>query len=208
MHIEIVKKEERKNTLSILIDEEPWGDIHTSIFGMRPKFPLEADTLSEWEQQFYQLEHEQAKRYVLKRLSERAFHSAELVKALKERHVSEQTADQIIQKCFQLGFLNDEEWVDRFIQGQLRRRYSLKAIAQKLHARGISSEIAKKATHEHKNPATETASIVHLLNTRYQSRNLQERREKEKVIASLMRKGFSFASIKEAMGKSASTLAS
>lgn len=199
MIIEVIKREGRRGVLILRIDEGEWGEIHSAIFGQRPAFPNQIDTLEEWEDLFRLLEIQNTKKYVLKRLAERPFHSAELTKSLRERLVSDQTIDLVIEEYLQMGYLNDVEWVDSFIRGHLRKRHSLQTIAWKMQARGVPADIAKQATQELKDPEAEKESIRYLLSTRYRSRNLLDRRDKEKVISSLMRKGFSFDSIKYAI---------
>ncbi len=148
------------------------------------------------------MEFTQAKRYALKRLSERALYSGELSKCLKERLVASQTIEQVIQGCRELGLLNDDEWIEAFIRGHLRRRHSLRTIAWKLQAKGVPAATAKRVTQAHNDTSNDKESIQHLLTTRYRSRDLTNRRERDKVIASLMRKGFSFDAIRDVMSGS------
>lgn len=199
MIIEITKKEFRRGVLTIVIDGDEWGEIHTSIFGQRPSLPDEISSLAEWSQVFQSLEYKHARHYALKRLGERAFYSAELAKSLRERLVSPPVIDQVIQHCQELGCLNDEEWIDAFVRGQLRRRSSVRAIAWKLQGKGVPPTQAKKAAEGKISPSNEKESIQRLLQTRYRSRDLQNRHEREKVFASLMRKGFNLDVIREVM---------
>lgn len=199
MNIKVSQKVGRRGILLITVDEEEVGEIHTTIFGPKPPIPSQIDSLQAWEDLFDTLEYQQTKRYVLKRLAERPFHTAELSKCLRERLVRGNTIDRVIGECVESGYLNDKEWVDLFIQGHLRRRHSLRLIAQKMQSRGISSSEAKEAVSQKKDPESEKESIRYLLTTRYRSRNLQNRQDREKVIASLICKGFDYQSIKEAM---------
>jgi regulatory protein len=199
--IDIIKKDARQGVLIIEIDGDPWREVHSSIFGQRPTLPKEISSLAEWTEAFNALEYKQARHYALKRLSERAYYSAELAKTLRNRLVSSSTIERVIQNCQDLGCLNDDEWIDAFIRGHLRRRSSLRSIAWKLQEKGVPSDKAKQAVGERNNPSGEKESIQHLLSTRYRSRDLQDRRERDKVIAALMRKGFHFEAIREAMSR-------
>lgn len=199
MVIDIIRKDSRRGVLIIEIEGDVWKEVHTSIFGQRPSFPKEISSLTEWAETFDALEYKQARHYALKKLSERAYYSAELAKTLRDRLVSPLTIGRVIQNCQELGCLNDEEWIEAFIRGQLRRRSSLRSIAWKLQERGVAPEKAKQVIGERNNPTSEKDSIQHLLSTRYRSRDLKDRRERDKVIAALMRKGFHFEAISEAM---------
>lgn len=199
MIIEVRKKESRRGVLIIGIDGDDWREIHTSIFGQSPNFPDEITSLDEWSEAFHALEYKKARYYALKRLSEKAYYSGELTKSLRERLISPSTIERVIENCRELGFLNDEDWIDAFVRGQIRKRASSSAIAWKLQEKGVPTAQAKRAAREKNSPSNEKESIQHLLNTRYRSRDLQERHEREKVIASLIRKGFQYNSIREAM---------
>lgn len=144
-------------------------------------------------------EYEEAKRYVLKRLSERPYHSAELDKALRRRKISSETISCLLEECTDLGYLNDAEWLDMFIRSCLRRRHSFQGIIWKMQAKGIPYDEAKEAVQRQSSVVEEKEAIQALLRTRYRSRDFSDRHEKEKVIAALMRKGFTFEAIRSCL---------
>jgi len=195
LNIDVSQKPGRRGLLAITVDEDDWGVVHTSIFGQKPSFPAVVGSLEEWEELFSALEYKQTKNYVLKRLAEKPFHTGELAKCLRERLVSQKAIARVTEECLQAGYLNDAEWVDAFIRGHLRRRHSMQTIARKLQAKGVPKDDIQEAIQQRKDPETEKESIRYLLTTRYRSRNLTDRRDKEKVIAALMRKGFSLQNI-------------
>jgi regulatory protein len=94
-----------------------------------------------------------------------------------------------------LGFLNDDEWTASFVRGQSNRKVGPRAIAQKLASKGVRGEKLEQALENSWNPSEQKALITSLLKSRYAKKNLSDFKERQKVIASLMRKGFDFSAI-------------
>lgn len=182
MKIECRPKEGRREILTLWIDEEPWREIHTTIFGRRPRF----ENLD----QFAPLEYKCAKNYALKRLSLKNQPSTELRKALLERLVSTETTQKIVDEMIQYGYINDHDWISSFIRVQKAKKMGPRAIEQKLRMKGIPVDQITYAMQEHDSSLSQKERIIDLLNTRYKNRNLSDYKEKQKVIASLVRKGY------------------
>lgn len=200
MKLEWKKKEGRQGVLTLMVEGEVWKEIHTSVFGRKPNLPLEYGSLSELKEQFEQAEYRAATVYALKRLSMKSYLSAELHDKLVAHHVSEEMAAQVILKCQSLGYLNDQEWMQHFVQRQLTKNLGPMAILMKLRAKGVPQETAQQLIAALDDGNERRNRISHLLATRYRSRDLSDMRSRGKVIASLMRKGFAFSDIKEALG--------
>ncbi len=188
MNIEIIPKQGQKEILSIQINGEVWKNIHTSIFGKKPCFPSPSSEL-QWQQAFEKIEYERVKNYTLRRLSAQHYHSGQLIKLLKERLVTGSVIEKIISECRAKGYLNDRDWINSFIRSQ-RKRFGLAAIWRKLQSKGVSREEIHLIQEEHASPEEELINIKHLLKTRYRSKNLNLLKDRQKIIASLMRKGF------------------
>lgn len=191
MEIKWIPKEGRRGILTLVVDEDPIRDIHTTIFGRAPTLPKCA-SLEELEAILHNLEYKAAKNYAIKRLSIKSQPSTEMDKALKERLVPENIREKIIEEFTNLGYINDEEWIEGFIRVQMIKKIGPKAIQQKLQAKGISSESISHLLEKYTSPQTQQEQIQQLLNTRYKSRDLTDYKQKQKVIASLLRKGFDY----------------
>lgn len=181
--------------MTVVCDGEPWRDVHMSIFGRRPSLPQGCQTQTQFEEEFRTLECLLAKRYALKRLSTQAMLSTRLSRSLKERLVSENAIEIVIYELRELGLLNDKEWVASFVRVQTSRRVGPRAIAQKLAGKGVRGGNVAEALDGMWDPAEQKKGIRHLLNTRYAKRNLKDPRERQKVIASLARRGFELSEI-------------
>jgi len=188
--VTIIPCHQRRGEFSILLDEEPVGKIHGSIFGWRPSFPKMVATIEEWRTLFDEKEYRQAKNYTLRRLSKQSYYSGQLAKLLKEKFVQPKTIQRLVTEAQELGFLDDEAWLQMFIRSHLRR-YGKRAVYTKLLGKGVSREEAQRVIEKECSSEEEAESIQHLIRTRYRSRDFSDRKEKQKVIASLMRKGFS-----------------
>lgn len=200
MKISYKPSEKKNDVLTLLIDGEPWKDVHIVIFGRRPKLPKEAASLKEWQEMWELLEYQRVKNYALRRLSVQGYHSFLLKKLLLERLVQPILAQKIIEELSALGYLDDQAWLESFMRSQLKR-YGVRAIMAKLQAKGFSSEYVQKIAQQWRNPIDEQQTIERLLQTRYRSKDIKQFKDKQKIIASLLRKGYPFDSIQAALLK-------
>lgn len=192
-------KQGNRDRWDIVVDGEKWSEVHRAIFGRKPFFPpvpIEKDLQS----LFDAFEYRRVKGYVLWRLSKQSYHSEQLAKLLRDRLVQDHTIDRVIQEYRDLGFLDDESWMQNFMRVQ-QKRYSLPFILSKLYAKGFSSETIQRLSNEWKNPEEELQAIQHLIKTRYRSKDLKEPKSRQKVIASLARKGYAFDQIQTALSE-------
>jgi regulatory protein len=182
-----------KKTFPLFIDEEEWKTLHVSIFGRNPKFGI-FSSQEELIEKFSVLEYKGSRNFIIRRLALKNYHSQELSAALKRRGVSCDTVDRVICEFLQQGYLNDEAWLASYIRGLRLQRFGFNSILLKLRHKGIPKESALLAISEIKENEgegqDERASIDKLLETRYKNRDLSVKKERDKVIAALMRKGY------------------
>jgi len=136
------------------------------------------------------IDYKEAKRLLLKKLGMKSYATLELKGWLKEKGVESAISEQLLEEFQQLGYLNDTAWLASFVRVQRARRYGSRTIALKLMQKGFSKEQIAAALASD-DPADEGAAIQKLLESRYRSRDLKNPRERQKVVASLMRRGFS-----------------
>jgi regulatory protein len=198
VEIECRPSKGHRTIITIFCDGDPWRDVHLSIFGRRPQLPKNSATLTELSEFFFSLEFRQSRLFALRRLAAQSLPSSGLARLLRQRLVSEQTIERLIEELRQLGYLNDQDWTDSYVRRQMERRVGPRLIAQKLKEKGIAKmqhSLAKAHDEENQKKA-----IHNLLNTRYRSRNLTNFKEKRKLIAALMRRGFDLPVILEYLG--------
>lgn len=193
MDIVIQQGSSFRDKLSVIVNGELFCYLHPSIFGRNVK--LSAIDLDELREKIASLEYSGAKRYILNRLSKKSYHSIELHKLLEDKGVSEEFIQKLIAKCCEWGFIDDEKWIESYIVSQRRQKRGDRLIAMKLKNKGLKDSAIAYAFESLQNPEIPLANIRRLLDSRYRSRNLADFKEKNKVIASLIRQGFIFSDI-------------
>ena len=194
MKITISPHSDKKDILTLFLDEDFYKNIHVSVFGKRPTFPSVA-TLEEWQDIFNQYEYRCTKNYVLRRLAMQSYYSIQLEKLLKERLVQPLTSKRIIDECISWGYIDDQAWLDSFIRAYTSR-YSKRAISLKLQAKGVPLTIIQELLEKEYLPTQEPQIIKKLLQTKYRHKNFDDYKEKRKVMSALIRKGYSFEAIR------------
>lgn len=199
MKVEYIPKPGSRNLFQIVVDGEEWREVHRIIFGRKQRLPESVISESELEEVCAAIEFGSAKRYALWRLSRWAQCAAEIAEALAKYRVSEPTCERVLAYLVEAGFLNDQDYVRRLVASEQARGKGPGAIRAKLHRKGITNELAHEAVAV-VDDDTQAAAVRKLLaSSRYARRNLADPRERQKVIGSLARRGFSFGSISAAL---------
>ena len=154
------------------IDDEEWENLVTKI-NYRKSFNKCADLLS------------------------RRDHSVKELKEKLLRTVDEASADKAIERFLELGYLDDEKFAKALAKHLYEvKNYSDNHVRQELYKRGISREIVYDNIDNSEIDSIET--IINLVIKKYYNK-LNAENGKEKVVAALMRKGFSYGDIKTAL---------
>lgn len=135
-------------------------------------------------------------------LSRRNHSVAELKRKLL-RTVDEKSADRAINRYIEAGYLDDEGYCEELIEYLANvKKYSPAHIKQECFKRGIASEIigSKLSAFIDENEYSSVNSAVEIIMSKYLSK-LQQENGKQKVIAALMRKGFSYSDVTEALNR-------
>lgn len=118
-------------------------------------------------------------------LAKRSYFKKELGRKLAEKGYPEEEINPLLEKLEERGWLNDDELAKRFIVRQKERGYGPKVIAMKLKQKmGNCDCIIEESKEEAKR----------LIQKKYH-RDLPEK--KDKVIRALLRRGFSYDTIKD-----------
>lgn len=165
--------------------------MHLSIIGKGGNLP----TFSESEEHLLglldQMEASGARQWALKKIAAQPVLSQQLEKSLRERGVSPSTIEQIISDFKRVGYLNDEEWIASFVRVQKMKRVGPQMIVQKLKMKGVPAELIAPYMEDD----STKERIKELLKSKYARRDLTDYKEKQKVVASLARKGYSFEDV-------------
>lgn len=129
-------------------------------------------------------------------LLSRRDHSVKELRNKLLRTVDEASADKAIDKMMELGYLDDERYADILLNHLVNeKRMSKSFIKQEMYKRGLSADIIARTLDDAE--IDNSSSCAELILTKYKNK-LNVEGGKEKVIASLMRKGFSYYDIKSA----------
>ncbi|MCB1118738.1 MAG: RecX family transcriptional regulator [Chlamydiia bacterium] len=119
--------------------------------------------------------------YALKRLAKQNLPSPKLASILQEREATEAMISYAITECQKLGYLDDRDWVSRFITYQKRQLRGPHRIRQELARRGFPKHDIPYSEEE------EEKAIAQFLT--------KKPLEKTRAIGALQRRGFSLSSI-------------
>lgn len=129
-------------------------------------------------------------------LLSRRDHSVKELKTKLLRTVDEKNADKAIEKMLELGYLDDEKYARNLVKYLAQtRNMSKNHIKQEMFKRGIPNEIIILVMEDYE--FDNVSCVVDLILTKYRNK-LNNEDGNKKVIASLMRKGFSYSDIKKA----------
>lgn len=142
-----------------------------------------------------------AQKRALHLLEKRDYTSAGLKKKLLDGGYPEEIAQMAVESMKSYHYLDDERYADQYIRCYVGRKSRME-ICHKLSAKGIDREIIDRVYELYKaegNEDDEEAVVVRLLRKRHYYGESVEKKEIDRHIAYLVRKGFSVSCIKKAI---------
>lgn len=130
-----------------------------------------------------------------KQLSYRALSAKMLRDKLLDKGHDEQAADYALAWLAERNLLDDAAFAESVVRSYARKGYGAARIRQELTRRGVSREDAETAMQTF---SPDRAQILALLDKRLRG-DLSDRREIDKAVAALQRRGFSWGDIKSAL---------
>ena len=134
------KEIENSREIILLIEGEFWKKVRKSLFIRKIKDLQKLLTINELEEAFFELEKKAAYRVAVDLLSRATQLEGSLKRKLKERFLSEEAADYAIDRLRSMGYLNEQEDVDRAIESYFRRGYGPRGIFAKLRLKTSLSD--------------------------------------------------------------------
>ena len=130
-----------------------------------------------------------------KQLSYRALSAKMLRDKLLDKGHDEESADYALAWLAERSLLDDAAFAESVVRSYARKGYGAARIRQELTRRGVSREDAETAMQTF---SPDRAQILALLDKRLRG-DLSDRREIDKAVAALQRRGFSWSDIKGAL---------
>lgn len=130
-------------------------------------------------------------------LLSRRSHSIKELKVKLLHMVDENSANKAINRFIELGYLDDRKFALEYTNYLVNtKNFSENHVRQELFQKGIDKDIIYEVLNEFE--FDNSSAIINVINKSY-IRKLNTENGKEKVIAALMRKGFSYSDIKFAL---------
>lgn len=147
-------------------------------------------------------ELEIAKRRAMHLLAARDYGKKELYKKLLNNY-SEETSLAVTEMMTEYGYIDDERYAKKLAKTYIEiRKYGKKRAALMMREKGLDRDTIENALEEYDAEAI-TSEIVALLKKKYMDRLFLEgpegKKEMQKVIAALARRGYSYGDIKTAL---------
>lgn len=128
-------------------------------------------------------------------LSRRDHSEKELIIKLKQKGFQDEAADAV-EKLKYYGYVDDSRFAQSFAKELQRvKKYGKRRIEQELYKKGISKDIISEAL---ESLVFEESELVDLIEKKYK-RYLTDEKGRQKTVAALMRKGYSYGEIKDAL---------
>lgn len=185
----------RGNKVHLLLDDE--YVITTDINFWLDNYIADGTDIDEeqWQQLVEGINYKKALNKCADLLSRRE-HSVKELRTKLLRTVDEVSADKAINRYLEAGYLDDEHFCESLVEYLFNvKKYSTAHVRQECYKRGVDSDIIRRVIDDFEIDNTDT--IVELIHKKYASK-LEQENGKEKVIAALQRKGFSYSDIKSA----------
>ena len=130
-------------------------------------------------------------------LLSRRSHSAYELKTKLMRTCDEEAAQRAVDRFVELGYLDDEAFAKELAAHLFNNKnYSPNNVKNELYKRGIQKDIINKILDETENAPVDSVIQIILKKCRVK---LNEENGRQKTVAALMRKGFSYSDIKNAL---------
>ena len=117
------------------------------------------------------------------------------------RKYDENSVDMAVEKLLDLGLVNDRRYAELLTRELFeRKRYGKNRVRSELYRKGIASDIINEVLeeYENENEPDNVQTIVDIIEKKYYNKLIDEK-SRQKVVAALVRLGYSFSDIRQAM---------
>lgn len=193
MGLEYEIKVSQPKRLIIKWKGELWREVDKALFINDLRDFPSCSTTEEFIAAFEKMEAKLAKLLCYRILSQRSLLSSELEKKVKERGISAHVAKTAVEECSSKGFLNDREHLKRLVAREQKKGLGKHIIAGKLRfSKGVDPELLSEMLEDLE---PEEIVLKQLVKKYSRNANSSDPKAKQKLIAKLMRRGFSYPAI-------------
>lgn len=192
----ILKDKKHLNKISLSSGEELFIDMDVCIEkGLCDRMEVDSDFLDELK---YESEYKRAKSRALWYLDRMDHTEKNLYQKLIKAGFDKKASAAVIAWCIEFGLVDDRRYALRFAERCMESNISKKEATAKMLLRGVPYDLAKEVLEEV--DTDEQAQLAALIAKKY-AYKLTGENGTQKVFAALVRKGFSFSAVKEALKK-------
>ena len=130
-------------------------------------------------------------------------HSERELRTKLSRKYDENSVNTAMEKLIDLGLVNDRRYAELLVRELYeRKKYGRNRVKNELYRRGIDSEIINEVIEEYENESEQDniQTIVDIIRKKYYNKLIDEK-SRQKVVAALVRLGYSFSDIRQAMSE-------
>ncbi|MBQ5591333.1 MAG: regulatory protein RecX [Clostridia bacterium] len=128
-------------------------------------------------------------------------HSEREIRQKLSRKYDEQAVDTAVEKLLDLGLVNDRRYAELLTRELFeRKKYGKNRVRSELYRKGIASDTVNEVLeeYENENKPDNVQTIVDIIRKKYYNKLIDEK-SRQKVVAALVRLGYSFSDIRQAM---------
>lgn len=128
-------------------------------------------------------------------------HSEREIRQKLSRKYDEKSVDTAVEKLLDLGLVNDRRYAELLTRELFeRKKYGKNRVRSELFRKGIASDIINEVLeeYENENEPDNVQTIVDIIRKKYYNKLIDEK-SRQKVVAALVRLGYSFSDIRQAM---------
>ena len=191
MILKLLKKSDKETKIWIYLDDELWGTLPARVLQRFLPLPFEEQVSEEEAEEIKSALIDSAKNRLLDYLAEFERSTRQCRNLLKRHHYHDSIIHPLIAEATSLGYLDDSRFAEILVRSLAERNKSRNYIVGKLFLQGITASIYEPYLEEYickTDVRTYLAAEISKLKVRY--RELPPAKQREKIIASLYRKGF------------------
>jgi len=202
MHLKLTKISEQDRNCLISLDHIPRGILPDRILLSFFPYPFDGEITEKQAAELLELLNSRAREQLLKYVAEREHSSAQCREYLKRKHYQNSLIDPLLTEFIQKRFIDDARYAELLINSLQERGKSKRAISSKLKEAGLPEQLWATLLSELFDSEQNRNNLAdQVLKLRLRYTGLPLNKQKEKIFASLFRKGYDAEDIHHAWQK-------
>jgi len=190
---------ENGDDINVLVDGSLYQTLSCKIYSKRFSLPSNFPSQESFEQYLEEKQLNAVRSWLARYLGMKNCPSHEVHAILEKNHIDHLLAKRVIDEFIAKGYIDDNEWIRSFIRVQTQKKRGPQEVRRKLMQKGFTDEQIAPFLQESENVQFEQIRL--LLETKFQKRNMNDFKEKNKTIAALQRRGFDLQTILEVINQ-------